>query len=375
MTLRFSVHFKMRRAYFLLTYARINLINMSQEKQNNAYDFAIAPGIWGKKEVFVNFYMVQNLNTKAWFLIDAGLPWSADNIKTMARELFGEGSRPQAIILTHGHFDHTGALETLVNEWSVPVYAHALEFPYLTGRSSYPPADPTVGGGLMASMSWIYPKGPINVKNFVHALPDDNSIPGLEEWKYIHTPGHSPGHISLYREHDKVLIAGDAIVTTKPESALYALSYMKALSGPPKYLTCNWASAKISVLKLAALDPEVIATGHGEPMKGLKMRDALYKLSNKFDALAVPHHGRYVDEPAITDETGVVYLPPPKKLLPGILKTLGISAAVLTLGYLIFDLSREDSSVKNVVRNSFNKIKRSPNAFRASNRKSLSIVG
>ena len=67
--------------------------------------------------------------------------------------LFGHGNRPAAILLTHGHFDHVGALKTLAEEWDVPVYAHTLELPYLTGRSSYPPPDPSVGGGAMAAMS------------------------------------------------------------------------------------------------------------------------------------------------------------------------------------------------------------------------------
>jgi glyoxylase-like metal-dependent hydrolase (beta-lactamase superfamily II) len=359
---------------FFIDLRETNAFNMSHEKQQPAYDFEIAPGVWGKKEVFVNFYMIQNQETKAWFLVDAGLSWSAGKIKAMASALFGEESKPEAIILTHGHFDHTGALETLAAEWNVRVYAHYLELPYLTGKSAYPPADPTVGGGVMSSLSWIYPKGPVNVKNYIHALPDDNTIPGLDEWKYIHTPGHSPGHISLFRQSDKVLIAGDAVVTTKPESALYALSYMKSLSGPPKYLTCNWASAKISVLKLAALDPEVIATGHGVPMRGAEMRSALHTLSGKFESMATPKQGRYKNEPAITDETGIVYLPPAAKTLPGIAKALGISIAVFGIGYLVFQFSKKDSSVKNLVKDSFRKLKRRGTPIRVANRKALSIV-
>jgi hypothetical protein len=61
----------------------------NQDKKNTTYDFQIAPGVWGKKDVFVNFYIIQNQETKAWFLIDAGLKWSASKIKAMAGELFG----------------------------------------------------------------------------------------------------------------------------------------------------------------------------------------------------------------------------------------------------------------------------------------------
>src|SRR5690349_6211290 len=74
-------------------------------------------------------------------------------IRNWTEEHFGMGGRPSAIVLTHGHFDHTGALEDLTREWDVPVYAHQFEMPYVTGRSNYPAPDPTVGGGLMALMA------------------------------------------------------------------------------------------------------------------------------------------------------------------------------------------------------------------------------
>ena len=303
--------------------------------------FSVAPGVWGRKELFVNYYMIQDQTTGAWALVDAGLKWSASDIKKMANELFGEGVRPTAIILTHGHFDHVGALSTLIEEWNVPVYAHSLEVPYLSGQSSYPPPDPTVGGGLMSAMSWMYPKGPINAQDYLRKLPDDNSIPGLTDWKYIHTPGHSPGHISLFRENDRVLIAGDAFVTTKAESALYALSGMKHLSGPPKYFTCNWASAELSVIKLTALDPEVAATGHGRIMRGEELRGALKNLSAHFKTIALPEEGRYLNEPAVTNEQGVLFLPPPTEKLTSLAKVLGLSIALASVALLIYQQTHQ----------------------------------
>src|SRR5699024_4672832 len=145
-----------------------------------------------------------------WFLIDAGLPYAAEEILSVAAERFGEGSKPTAIILTHAHFDHVGGLVELVKAWDVPVYAHELELPYLTVEKSYPETDETVEEGLLAKISPIYPTEPIELGEAVKALPEYQSIPGLDDWKWIHTPGHSPGHVSLFREKDAMLLSGDA---------------------------------------------------------------------------------------------------------------------------------------------------------------------
>ena len=200
------------------------------QKNISSHFFTVAPGVWGMKEIFVNVYMILNPFDGNWVLVDTGLRSSSKNIKKMARHLFGENAKPAAIILTHGHFDHSGSVEKLAEEWNVPVYAHYLEVPYLTGKSSYPPPDPTVGGGLMSLMSWTYPRGPVNIWNHLNVLPEDGNVPGLPEWKYIHTPGHAPGHISLYRENDRVLIAGDALMTTRVESVLSVLLQSKSVS-------------------------------------------------------------------------------------------------------------------------------------------------
>jgi len=282
-------------------------------KNTNSSYFNVAPGVWGMKIVFVNIYMIASgdLESKKWVLVDAGLPNSENKIKAMAEELFGVGTVPENIILTHGHFDHRGSLPELLKFWNVPVFAHYLELPYLTGLSAYPPADPFVGGGLMSLTSWMFPNKPINLGNKVHAFPEEGT-PELPGWRIIFTPGHAPGHVSLFRESDHVLIAGDAFVTTVQESAIAVIMQKKIISGPPKYFTCDWKAAGVSVRKLIGLHPQIVATGHGKPMVGKEFKQALQKLGRNFAEEAVPAHGRYVNEPAKTDIEGVKYVPPAK---------------------------------------------------------------
>lgn len=303
--------------------------------------FQVAPGIWGLRDIFVNMYLVHNPDNGIWVLIDTGLKTSGPKIKEMAARLFWPVARPSAIILTHGHFDHVGSVAALAGEWDVPVYIHPLEKPFLDGQSSYPPPDPSAGGGMMTLLSWLFPKGPINIARFLHELPADGSVPFLPGWKYMHTPGHAPGHISLYREADRVLIAGDAFVTTKQESALSVMTQKKELTGPPRYFTCDWNAARQSVLTLAALEPTVAATGHGYPMQGEDLRKALYRLADDFETLSVPAKGRYTRTPALTDEHGVRYVPPAR--IPAKTLVIGV-AALAVLGYLVYRKYNKRSS-------------------------------
>jgi glyoxylase-like metal-dependent hydrolase (beta-lactamase superfamily II) len=211
--------------------------------------------------------------------------------------------------MTHGRFDHVGALEDLAYEWDAPVYAHQLELPYLNGRASYPPGDPSVGGGLMAAMARLYPRGPVNVGARLQALRDDGTLPGMPGWRHIHTPGHSVGHLSFWRDADRTLIVGDAFVTTAQESA-YAVAVQRSeMHGPPMYYTVEWDKAGDSVAHLAELEPELIITGHGVPMRGLEMRSALHRLARDFTQIAVPRNGRYRRAPARAED-GSAYCDP-----------------------------------------------------------------
>jgi glyoxylase-like metal-dependent hydrolase (beta-lactamase superfamily II) len=283
-----------------------------------------ATGVRHLRTLLVNVYLVRT--DPGWMLVDTGLSGYATTIRAAARRLIGSDEPPTAIVLTHAHFDHVGSLEALLEVWDVPVYAHSLERPYLTGRSPYPPPDPLVGRGAMALISRLYPRGPIDVSRHLRALPDNGEVPGAAEWRWIHTPGHTAGHVSLFRERDRVLIAGDAVVTTKQESTLAVAAQRRELHGPPAYFTQDWRAAGNSVGRLAALEPEVLATGHGDPLAGSDMRQHLRRLAATFDEREVPAFGRYAKEPAITDEDGIVRLPPDP--LPKVVAGVATAAAV-----------------------------------------------
>jgi glyoxylase-like metal-dependent hydrolase (beta-lactamase superfamily II) len=211
-----------------------------------------------------------------------------------ANNRFGKDSRPQAILLTHGHFDHVGSVIKLSELWDVPVYIHKLELPYVTGKKDYPGADPTVDEGIVAKMSPAFPHTGIDIGLRAVALPDDASVPGMPGWEWIHTPGHTEGHIALFRERDRVLIAADAFSTTKQESLLSVIFHREHISGPPKYLTTDWKAAERSVRHLMELKPSLLIPGHGKPMKGEKFTKHLEMLVANFDKIAKPEQGQFV---------------------------------------------------------------------------------
>jgi glyoxylase-like metal-dependent hydrolase (beta-lactamase superfamily II) len=271
----------------------------------------IAADLAYKRLAMVNvvFYGLPKCGDRKWVLIDAGLTGLTGLIESAAEERFGAGARPSAILLTHGHSDHVGGLEKLAAQWDVPIFAHPLEVPYLNGTASYPPADAWVGGGIMPFISKLFPLGPIDVSRRLHALPADVRVPHMPGWRWLHTPGHAAGHISLWRESDRALIVGDAFITTNMESAYSVATQEEELHGPPQFLTHDWEAARQSVQALAALDPEVVITGHGRAMRGPKMRAALRKLASHFDQIAVPRDGHYVSHPARAED-GSAYREP-----------------------------------------------------------------
>ncbi len=251
---------------------------------------AIAHGLSGLKIAFVNVFGVEAKD--GWTLIDAAIPFSASRIKSWAEKTYGRA--PRSIVLTHGHFDHVSAAKELADEWDVPIYAHRLEFPYLTSQKEYPAPNWAAGGGLQALMSPMYPRGPVDLGSRLRALPGEGEELALAElpgWKLLDTPGHTPGHVSFFREADRTLLVGDAFCTTKPESFFDAnITQTPELHGPPSYFTQDWAAAGASVRKLAALQPVTVAPGHGKPLSGRGVADTLERLAREFEAVAVPEN-------------------------------------------------------------------------------------
>ncbi|MBF9252652.1 MBL fold metallo-hydrolase [Pontibacter sp. 172403-2] len=334
-------------------------MNASSSKSHPIIEesFPVAPGLWGLKTVFVNMYFIAEPDG-TWVMIDAGLYGYKHKIKKVAAEIFGEDARPKAILLTHGHFDHIGSLRELATEWQVPVYAHPLEFPYLTGKSSYPPPDPSVGGGAMAYMAFMYPKKPIDISSNLELLPADGSVPGLPGWRWLHTPGHTAGHVSFFRESDRTLVAGDAFITRDGESGMAVLTQKRKVHGPPAYYTSDWGAAQHSVEKLANLNPDIAATGHGLPMKGKELQWQLDQLVKDFWIEAVPERGRYVHTPAITDEQGVVSVPPP--VSSPVPKVLAAAGAVALAGIVFAALKSRRPQKRYPTGGAFNERKARP---------------
>ncbi|MFC5712423.1 MBL fold metallo-hydrolase [Thalassorhabdus alkalitolerans] len=251
-----------------------------------------------RKDIYVYPVQIANVifvgypgQTNEWFIVDAGMPRSGKDIISEAKERFGETNPPKAVVVTHGHFDHVGALFDIVEEWDVPVYAHEKELPFLRGEETYREPDSSVEGGMVPKLAPMLPTNSIDLGEKVQPLPEEGSIPGMPEWEWLSTPGHTEGHISLYRQDDKVLLAGDAFVTVKQESLYKAMKQEKEICGPPKYLTPDWEAAKHSVSKLNSLPLDLAVTGHGYPMEGEELREGLQDLADNFDSLAVPEKG------------------------------------------------------------------------------------
>jgi glyoxylase-like metal-dependent hydrolase (beta-lactamase superfamily II) len=253
--------------------------------------------------VNVVFFGQHGSGDREWVLIDTGMPGTAGLIVRSAERRFGPYSRPAAIILTHGHFDHAGSAQYLADMWNAPIFAHEEEMPFLLGSDSYPPPDRRVGGGVLSALSELIPRGPIDLSEQLSALPSNGRVPGMPDWQWIHTPGHTPGHVVLWREMDRTLIAGDAVITTSPESAYAVATQRTELHGPPMYFTPDWNNARISVEKLAALEPTLVVPGHGWALRGEEVRNAMHTLARDFGRIAVPLRGRYVTAEARTNRS------------------------------------------------------------------------
>lgn len=285
----------------------------------------IAPDVGWLPISFVNAYFIGHPGG-AWVLVDSGLPGRAAQIFEAAEARFGAGSRPEAIYLTHGHFDHAGSALQLADKWDVSIFAHRMEMPYVTGGSDYPPPDPTIGGAI-AFLSRFMPHRTRDLGKRVRSLPT-GELRGAPGWQWIETPGHSPGHVSFFRSSDGVLLAGDAFATMNMDSWLGLMTAKKDLSRAGSPFNMDWDATRHSVEKLAALRPNVVGCGHGIPISNAELPDRLARFARRFRP---PRHGRYVAAPVEVNGNGIVSLPPaPVDPVP-----IATAAALFAVGVLL----------------------------------------
>jgi MYXO-CTERM domain-containing protein len=162
-------------------------------------------------------------------------------------------------------------------------------------------------GGAIAFLSRFFSTSGYDFGARVRALPDDGSVPGMPGWQWLHTPGHTAGHVALFRTADRTLLAGDALATMDLDSWMAQATRAPEFSRPPTPLTPDWTAARASVNRLAALHPRAVGAGHGIPITGGGAAMGLVELAASFTP---PARGRYAAAPARADERGVVSVPP-----------------------------------------------------------------
>ena len=211
-----------------------------------------------------------------WFLVDAGWEGDAARIASAARSLLGPDIAPSAILLTHAHPDHEGAARALAGAWACPILAHPDELLIAHGdfaameRSAGPldrwvilPVMRAIGERRRAD---VLARG--SLSGLTRALPADGTIPGMDGWAWVATPGHTPGHVSFVRWSDRVVLTGDALLTLRVNAPAGFLVGRQGLSGPPWYTTWDRVAAVASIAAIAALEPAVVGGGHGRPIGG-----------------------------------------------------------------------------------------------------------
>ncbi|RKO19321.1 MBL fold metallo-hydrolase [Pseudarthrobacter phenanthrenivorans] len=250
---------------------------------------AVADGVYqlstGKGRLASHVYLVRS--GQGWVLVDTGWPNAGEQIVAAAESLFGADVPPAAIVLTHIHPDHSGAAPELARRWNLPVHVHPAELPQAPGQLLDEYANP-LDRWVLRPLLKVLPPGTMpatDMSGVVRPFDPAGGVPGLRDWTCVPTPGHTPGHVALFRESDGVLLAGDALLTTDLNSVRGLLGRTPGVSGPPWIATWDWPTAEASVRALARLKPRVLASGHGPAMSGQEAARQLDELASRSAAL------------------------------------------------------------------------------------------
>jgi glyoxylase-like metal-dependent hydrolase (beta-lactamase superfamily II) len=218
------------------------------------------------RQITPDIYLIEGLRASNVYLlvapegltlVDCGLRGEAGKITTQLARAGHAVTGLRQVVITHAHMDHTGSAAEIVRLSGAKVLVHKDEVPYIEGAASLPAKS-----GLDRAVSWLSAKimpAPPAVK--VDTILEDGAIiPGTGGFVALHTPGHTPGHICLYHPERRILFCGDALFNRHP------LTGKPGLREPMAVVSVDPAQARASIRKLAALDVEVLLSGHGEPI-------------------------------------------------------------------------------------------------------------
>lgn len=203
----------------------------------------IAAGIWqlsGRPRDLFNVYRVEDV------LIDAGTRWAKGRLLRQLRK------PPRMIALTHCHPDHQGSAHALCERFGIPLACHEADVAAVEGRSPMLPRNSLL---RLADWFWAGPPHPVG-----RVLRDGDEVSGF---RVIHAPGHTPGHIMLFREADRVVIAGDVLAN------IHFITRKPGLREPPRAFSDDWKQNRESIRKLIDLRPSVVCFGHGPPLRDM----------------------------------------------------------------------------------------------------------
>ncbi len=221
----------------------------------------VAPGVHGLLVrlgglPYVNAYLVEGPG--GVMIVDTGLPNRADRLMAAVAGLRRSPADVRSIVLTHHHLDHTGSVHALAAATGAPVHAHAGDVAVILGETAAPPANRNTPLRRLIGplVDRLQPRRipPASISEVADgAVLDDVGEP----IHVIHTPGHTPGHISLLVSSRRVLLAGDAAATVfgrlRPPIGLY---------------TEDARTAARSIARLGGLEFDTACFGHGSPLRG-----------------------------------------------------------------------------------------------------------